>query len=254
MRLPVLAMVIVAFAASCSSRHEPPAADPPARTAGSAVVLDAAGAPSDAAAVKQHMRDHFANAAAIERAIVRGHLDQARDRARRLLDNDEPLLDGWQPFVDQLRAAARDVIAAPDLPTAAALAARVGRACSRCHEATNAVVSFAWEPMPGDGPPLQVEMKRHQWAAARLWEGLVGPSDEMWNQGSSLLAVSKLDALLASGTPRGDSAVLADKVRQLSLRAGKVTDHDERATLYRDLLSTCAGCHQRVRPAPVPGP
>jgi len=250
-RLPALVMVM--FAASCSSRHEPRAADPPARAAGSAVVLDAAVAPPDAS-VKQHMRAHFAAAAELERAIARGHLDEARDRARWLVDHDEPTRDGWQPFVDELRAAARDVIAAPDLPTAAALAARVGRACSRCHEATNAVVSFAWEPVLDDGPTLQVQMKRHQWAAARLWEGLVGPSDEMWNEGTSLLSVAKLDALLAtSGTPRGDTAALADKVRQLSQRAGKVTDHDERAALYRELLSTCAGCHQLVRPAPVPG-
>lgn len=254
MRLPALVMVTVTFAASCSSRHEPRAADPPVRAAGSAVVFDAAVARSDATSVKRHMREHFAAASELERAIARGHLDEARDRARWLLDNVEPLLDGWQPFVDELHAAARDVITAPDLPTAAALAARVGRACSRCHEATNAVVSFAWEPVLDDGPTLQVQMKRHQWAAARLWEGLVGPSDEMWNEGTSLLAVAKLDALLAtSGTPRGDTAALADKIRELSQRAGKVTDHDERAALYRELLSTCAGCHQLVRPAPVPG-
>ncbi len=36
--------------------------------------------------------------------------------------------------------------------------------------------------------------------------------------------------------------------------AGKVEDHDARATLYGELLSTCAGCHQLVRQNPVPGP
>ncbi|MEO7731910.1 MAG: hypothetical protein ABIY55_13115 [Kofleriaceae bacterium] len=253
MRLPAL-FTVVAFAASCSSRHEPRAADPPAG-AGLAIVHDAAAAPPDASTVQQHMREHFAAASELERAIARGHLDEARDRARWLLEHDEPMLDGWQPFVAELRAAARDLIAAPDLPTAAALAARVGRACSRCHDAKHAVVSFAWEPVLDEAPALQVQMKRHQWSAARLWEGLVGPSDEMWNEGTSLLAVAKLDVLLAtSGTPRGDTAALADKVRRLSQRAGKVTDHDERATLYGDLLSTCAGCHQLVRPTPVPGP
>jgi len=39
---------------------------------------------------------------------------------------------------------------------------------------------------------LQLQMRRHQWAAARLWEGLIGPSNEMWSQGTGFLATTEL--------------------------------------------------------------
>jgi len=185
---------------------------------------------------------------ALQRAIAHGKLDAAQRHARWLLEHDEPLVDGWQPFVDELRGAAREVLAAEDLPTAAALAARLGRACSRCHEARDAVVTFAWDPEPPDEPALQAQMRRHQWAAARLWEGLVGPSDEMWSEGTRTMAAMKLDtALITGGVPRGDVSALAGEVRELARRATALTGHDERRILYGELLSTCAGCHVLVR-------
>jgi hypothetical protein len=247
-----------ALVAGCSPSSEP-ARDRPARgsgviaaTPGDAAVADAA---AGTAAIKRHMKEHFAAASELQRAIARGHLADARGQAQWLIDHDEPALDGWQPFVDEMRAAARAVVQAADLPAAGALASRLGRACSRCHEARAAVVTFAWEPPADDAPALQVQMKRHQWAAARLWEGLVGPSDEMWGEGTGVLATARLDtALVTGGAPRGDVAALAAKVRELAGRARTVTGHDERATLYGELLSTCAGCHQLVRPNPVPGP
>lgn len=258
MTLRPLATIAV-FAAACSAKSEPTPKDEPGSAAPpppAVAAIDAApAAPPDAASLKQHMHEHFAAVSELQRAIARGHLDDARQHAKWLVEHDERLLEGWKPFVDEMRAAASGVVAAPDLPTAGALAARLGRACSSCHEARRAVVTFAWEPAPAEGPTLQVQMKRHQWAAARLWDGLVGPSDELWNQGSSVLAGAALDATAAAGgAPRGDIAALAAKVRQLAKRATAVTGHDERATLYGELLSTCAGCHQLVRPQPVPGP
>ncbi|MCX5748484.1 MAG: hypothetical protein NT062_39035, partial [Proteobacteria bacterium] len=143
----------------------------------------------------------------------------------------------------------------PDLPTAASLAARLGRACSKCHEAHDGIVTFVWEPAPEDAPALAAQMKRHQWAAARLWDGLVGPSDTMWSEGAHVLATTRLDAAQAVGrTHNADVAALAQKVRAIATRATTVDDHDARAQLYGELLSTCAACHQLVRPAPVPGP
>lgn len=89
-----------------------------------------------------------------------------------------------------MRRAAGEIAAAPDLPSAAAIAPRLVRTCS--HESSNAVVTFAREEAPSDAADLSAQSKT---------EGL-----------------------------------------------------DARATLYGELLSTCAGCHQLVRPAPVPGP
>ncbi len=251
MRLHALAPLL-AFTAACTSSGEP-GDDPAPRTASPPIAAPAPPrAPTDATSVRARMLAHFEAVSELQRAIARGQLDDAKAQARWLVDLDEPQLAGWKPYVDEMRAAARDVVAAPDVPTAAALAARLGRACSRCHEAQGAVVTFAWEPVLDEDPALQVQMKRHQWAAARLWEGLVGPSDVMWNEGTSVLAAAHLDAALAAGgTPRGDVTALVAHVRELATRAGTVTDPDARGQLYGELLSTCAGCHALVRPQPV---
>jgi mono/diheme cytochrome c family protein len=58
----------------------------------------------------------------------------------------------------------------------------------------------------------------------------------------------------AGPTPRGDVAALAARVRELATKAATLEEQDDRAALYGELLSTCAGCHALVRPAPVPGP
>jgi hypothetical protein len=245
------AIPLLIVLAAC--RGEP--ADTPAAPNGSASAPAAVVVPADAQDLKHHMRIHFAAISELQRAIARGHLEEAKQLAGWLGSHDEPTPPEWQSFVDELHTSARAVEKASDLPTAASLAARLGRACSKCHETHDAIVTFAWEPPPDESAALASQMKRHQWAAARLWDGLVGPSDSLWEEGSKVLSTTQLDTVKASnGVVRGDVPALAARVRELALRATKLTDHDERAELYGQLLSTCAGCHVLVRPAPVPGP
>jgi hypothetical protein len=247
------AWICVALAlASCKSADDP--ARPPAESPSPAAipVAPAPAAPPDAATLKGHMREHFAAVSELQRAIARGHLDEAKQLADWLGTHDETLLDGWKPYVDDLKASASAVRDAKDLPAAAALAGRLARACSKCHEARSATVAFAWMPAPDDQPTLEPQMKRHQWAAARMWEGLVGPSDELWDQGTRMLAATQLDLVAAGGSGRGDITALARKVNELAKQGAKITDHDERARWYGELLSTCAGCHALARPQPVP--
>jgi hypothetical protein len=233
--------IILALASTgCSNRREP--APPPAAAP--------APVPPDASLLAVHMEDHFIVVAELQRDIAIGRLADAKQRARWLMAHEPPAREGWPMFVEDMQTAAKQVIAAPDLPTASALAARLGRTCSQCHERQAAIVTFAWEPPPADSPDLAAQMRRHQWAAARLWEGLVGPSTEMWDEGASALSTSQLDAAgAANDVPRGDVTALATKIRELSLRATTTDDHDARATLYGEILSTCAGCHELVRPA-----
>lgn len=253
-------LLLLALAAACGSpRTGPPAARPadpraplgPSAASAPPGSLAETGRPPGTppgAELRQQMLAHFAAVSALARAVVLGQLEEARRQARWLLDHDEPLAEGWQPFVDEVRAGALAVAEAPDLPTAGAVTARIGRACSRCHEARAAAVGFAWEPEPAEAPTVAAQMQRHQWAAARLWEGLVGPSDEMWAEGSRVMAGTRLDlAKIAPGAPRGDLAALAGAVRDLAQRAAAVTHHDERSALYGELLATCAGCHVLAR-------
>jgi len=248
-----LALVVAFIIAACRGYEPPPQVE--SGPSGLAPPTPSVAAPADAQQLKQHMRVHFATISELQRAIARGHLDEAKHLAEWLGTHDEPVPAEWAPYVTELHAAAKEVQAANSLPLAASVAARLGRACSTCHEAQGAYVTFAWEPAPDETAQLASQMKRHQWAAARLWEGLVGPSDELWSEGAGVLSTAHLDTVQAAkGSPRGDVPALAARIRELSTRAVTTTDHDARGTLYGELLSTCAGCHVLVRPDPVPGP
>ena len=244
----IAALLIVA---GCQTREAPPPQPTPTPTPAPArdAAVDAAPSPdADTTTVRQEMQAHFTLVVDVQRAITRGHLDAARESARALLAYDAPDIEGGAPFVADMKQAATALVAAKDLPTAGTLAAVLGRTCSRCHEATNAVIAFAWEPQPEPDPSLRVQMQRHQWAAARLWEGLIGPSDEMWNQGAAALTATHLDQIAAQ-TKAGatDVAPFAATVRTLARRAGTTTDEDARAILYGDLLKACASCHRVAR-------
>ncbi len=251
-------LAMTAMVACSSSSDRPPGSGTATGQTGSSAGTDdgpvAIASPADATTLKQHMREHFAAVSDLQRAIARGYFEDAKQDARWIAEHEEAQqLAPWKPFVDEMKVAAREVAGARDLPSAAAVASRLGRACSRCHEAMNAVVTFAWEEAPADAPDLPAQMKRHQWAAARLWDGLVGPSDELWREGALVLATSNLDAIAASGSgaPRGDVPALAKRVRELATTAGQAKEQDARAQIYGELLSTCAGCHLLVRPNSV---
>lgn len=250
--LPALALAIAC--AACKDRDAKPQASVtrlPEPTTPSPVPADAS-APKPVAAdaaLKDHMKEHFAAITEIQRAVVRSNLPAAQAAARYLAEHVEhQAVAEWQPHVAALRAAASRVVAAADVPTAAVEAAVLGRACASCHQAHSAIVTFAWEPEPEGDATLAAQMKKHQWAAARLWEGLIGPSDEMWNQGAAALTATRLDQIAAQ-TKAGatDVAPFAATVRTLARRAGTTTDEDARAILYGDLLKACASCHRVAR-------
>lgn len=244
-------LLILLAAAGCGSA-KPNEPTPPPPDASKAPLHDAATPQAKGPEIKAHMREHFAVVSALQLAIARGQLAEAQGYATWLGSHVEPDVEGWAPYVAALKTAAQNVAAAKDLPGAAAVAPALARACASCHQAQGAIVAFTWAEAPEPSDDLPSQMKRHQWAAARLWDGLVGPSDTLWREGAAVLATTKLDAVgAAGGVPRGDVGALASNIRQLATKAEALTDQDERAALYGELLSTCAGCHMLVRPQPV---
>jgi hypothetical protein len=99
-------------------------------------------------------------------------------------------------------------------------------------------------------------MRRHQWAAERLWDGLVVPSDEAWKWGATSLSEAPLapEQLTPGKSPVPKVGELAQAVHAIARQATEVERVDVRADLYGDVLATCAECHQWLGGGPGPEP
>lgn len=195
---------------------------------------------------RDRMHKRFDATTRMQRAIALGQLERAREEARLVDALDEPgILPEWKPYIDRIRGAARDVAAAPDTVQAARSTARLGRQCASCHEAMKARIVFPKPPAPLPGVKLQTQMASHEWAAARMWEGLIAPDDARWLDGARRLAEARIDVTAEAG-----SLGIADdaaRVRLFARRAQTPRSQSERADLYGDMLATCAHCHFVIR-------
>jgi hypothetical protein len=129
----------------------------------------------------------------------------------------------------------------------------LGQRCAACHQAAPATIAFpkVLEPRGDPDPRQRVpgQMAHHEWAAARMWEGLIGPSDALWTQGAAALARTPMTLTAEAGEPGHDLGI-ADDAARLHLygtRAGQVATLQERSQLFGDLLATCAHCHSVIR-------
>jgi hypothetical protein len=237
-----IAVVLAAAACNCEGALEPARRTAP----GAGPEASADTAPGEHA----RMLD---TAVELQLAIAHGRLSDARDLARVLAD--EPTPTSLAAHQIELRAAAARVRRAPDVASAGAELGRLGRACGRCHEAARATLAFTFgEPPATESGDVRSQMHAHQWAAARLWEGLVGPADTAWQEGARVLASAPLDIPpMFHEVPITEVAVLAQRLRVQAGDARDVTT-DGRARSYGEIVRTCAGCHAIVRPHAVPPP
>lgn len=205
--------------------------------------------PAAVQATHHRMHVRFEAARRMEEAIARSDLDRARVEARVLAELDEPeALPAWRPHLDGIRGAARRIESAGDPVAAAQLAADLGGRCATCHVAIEARVAFPAEPRPQPGAHLAPQMAGHQWAAARMWEGLIGPSDARWLDGARALTTVPLDTVAQSVTPSSDIDVDAvARIRLYATRALAPAPQAARAELFGKLLATCAHCHALLR-------
>ncbi|HEY5944781.1 MAG TPA: hypothetical protein VIV40_04790 [Kofleriaceae bacterium] len=204
--------------------------------------------------LRKHMAAHFQAATALQAAIAQGRLSDARDQAHWFASHDMDAPPGWGPYIDELRYSAMRIERARDVPTAGVQIARLGRACSSCHEAQNAHPAFAYEAPPADDKTLEAQMARHQWAAERLWEGLVGPADQLWQEGARVMATARLDvAASMHDKPNAEVVELAERLQEQATEAVSITNRDARATWFGAIMETCANCHSITRPAAVVG-
>jgi cytochrome c556 len=200
------------------------------------------------------MAEHFGQTLEIQQAVIEGDLETARAAAKWMAEHKdvEEFPAGSEISLEWMNKAAETVVGATDLGGAAAAVAEMGYACGACHshleEGSTLIMSEPEAEDPG-------HMKGHDWAVVRLWEGLVGPSDEAWMAGSSVLAEVPLrPTSLPEAHPSAQDAAeltakissLEEQVHLLGVKAGQIEDAKKRAHAYGELLATCADCHTMV--------
>ena len=142
-----------------------------------------------------HMQQNFDLLRAMERLLIRGKLEDARQFATAIATApDEPAHGPWATYVVAVRDRAAAVSRATDVPDAIRKVAAVGAACGKCHaEHVPKLDTGPLPRLPADQPTLAARMARHRWAADRLWEGVVGNDDGPWRAGLDVLAAAPFE-------------------------------------------------------------
>lgn len=129
----------------------------------------------------------------------------------------------------------------------------VGLACAACHARVSAKVHYAQGEMPAVSEATKAHMTRHLWAMDRLWEGLIGPSNERWTLGEQALHDHTLDAETLHGRDAGESPsdYMDWWIHQKGPELASTADQAGRAKLYGQVLTACAACHAGTAGAPT---
>ena len=196
--------------------------------------------------IEERMKDHDKRGEALRDDAARGDLGAVKRDASALarLRFDGALDAAWNEKIDAMNAVAASVADSPDLATAVQGIATLAKACGDCHSTRGGPSPMTREPgVAGSG--ARPTMVRHAWAATELWDGLVVPSNEAWTRGARELSEPSLapELLTPGKSPVPRVEELIEAVRALARQAEKVREVDERATVYGEVLGTCAECH-----------
>ena len=209
----------------------------------------------ESSVVAAHMTDHFYRVSELQRAVLNGDLDAARDPAAWLADHptSAAVPAEWTEFLRPFRSAANRVLEARDVQAAATATAQVAGACGSCHESLGAEVGFAVDSAPVEGAEVVPHMQRHAWASGRMWEGLHGPSVVVWQEGAKVLreeplAPAELDAPIEV---LSEVSELEKRVHDLGAQALEADTQGRRAEIYGQFLGTCVRCHRLTGSGPV---
>lgn len=196
------------------------------------------------------MKEHFSKVNEMKAAVVRGDLAAFREAAELLATRQlsGEVAEEWKVHLQAMQNAAGMGRDAADIAVASTALGDTGRACAKCHQALGKgrpVVEVGSPPAEGSGAALH--MVRHQWAVDRMWEGLMGPSEDAWVKGSEVLGDAPLhqEAIAKGKTVIDRVGALAKETHALANRA-RTAPVDERGKMYGALLGTCTKCHTEL--------
>lgn len=205
--------------------------------------------PPPGSSLARVMRAHFKDALLIQQAVIDGRPDEAANPATvlSLIENLDDLPPGWREPVERMQLAAKRIVDSTNAAQTAGAVADLGVSCGLCHQKLGGPASST-EPAPAEGATVEERMKRHVWATARLWEGLVVPSTSAWNDGASAFGPNAFPPeVLKRGGVQARSA--AGDFAKIVARASAQKTTEQRAGLYAELLVTCGTCHHALRDA-----
>ena len=202
-----------------------------------------------------HMQDHFTQAAKARDAIIAGDLTAMREPAKWLAEHEvsDTLPENWKPHVEDMQNAGELALQAETLDAAAIAISHMAQACGECHQALGGP-KFTGQSPAGEESSTVADMQRHRWAAERMWEGLIGPSQVAWDAGVAALVDAPLhpEAMGEKALPEEVQA-LAKQAHEAAKQGQTAQGLEAQATQYAEFLSTCAGCHSalgvQVKPA-----
>lgn len=225
-----------------------PATPAAAPDAGAAMGSSEQGSAIQPEPITNFMPDHFWIVSWARDEVIDGDLEALRKPLRSLADYTyETVLPGsWMRNIGQLQAAARVVADAENLSAAAAGVATMTRICGQCHEEHGHRLELYPAPVvmqKSKSNDISARMHRHAWASKRLWEGLMAPSDQLWQAGADALAHAPLKAPPIGAFTSKDFAESLARLRDLGTRASQAVSAEHRANIYANILATCAQCH-----------
>lgn len=193
------------------------------------------------------MEAHFVHAAQLEQAVIDGDLELVKEHAQWLVDElpKQSMPEAWQPQLERMQLAAAQAAKSTTLAEAGAAAGRVVETCGACHQAIGKGPSLLEPPPVPEGDDTTNRMLRHQWAASRMREAMISGSDERWKLGAGAVSVAPPEPCPIPDAEILDAQTLAlrEKIYELGAKALKVSSASDRAALYGEYLTTCAGCH-----------
>lgn len=203
-------------------------------------------APADAgddASVSERMRGQFVDGAALEDALVTGKgLVVVNEVAARFVERhrEDPFPAKWESKVGPLMEWAQAAADAKDFETAATAVANVTARCGECHQSEG----VALELPTVEEPASAAQMQRYRFAVDRMWEGLVAPSDERWQQGAAAY-VDAVDCkpIGPSETVPDHHAMPCNTILAVAGAARSAETMQARADAYAAVIFNCAGCH-----------
>lgn len=210
----------------------------------------------ESAGFAEHMHGHLDQISAVKSAVIAGDLEATREPARWLAEHEQPrgMPDAWAPYIDEMRMQARLAASAKDLETVAAAVSEMARSCGDCHQASGFAVAFGFDQRPpADVQNVTTQMQRHLWAADRMWDGLIGPSDNAWDWGTEMLSEVTLTSAQITAEPDQETRVdgLVQRIREVGNEGSRAPAGESRSAVYSQFLSLCANCHNLTGGGPA---